>query len=612
MNLENTQDLKDSFRIGYSEFEGSYIEAEEVHNMYHNRQWTADQLAVLGNRGQPKETFNVIKLFARMLVGYYSTVVNTAVALPTQESDVTIASLATDIIKSVFERNHFTTEGDKIKLSAILSGLMCCYVAPENTGRKDRFGRPIYNIVVEHVPEEELVLDPMSRKEDYSDARWLHRWKWMTGAAVDELFGRGTCKKLEQYYNYLGIPQADYTYTHPDQSIGYGKAFDNYLITHSVVKDDKGRRWSVYWCGDHILEKTEITYKNVTWSYRVVKVHTSSIPEFYGIFREVVETQKAINQAIVKLQLMVNSQKVFVETNAVKNIDEFTNAVNRVTGVIPVTKMSGIKVENLSAEAVEQYVIIDRALDRIQRILNINDSFLGMAYASDSGRKVKLQQDATILALRYLTERIQLMYRLLGEDILGLASQYMYAEQTLRVTDEITGYRFVQLNKPVMEWTGQMDEQGQPIMQPIFEQVMDPETGKPLVDDEGNYVYAPVPEEGTELVFDELDLTVETSSYAGEDERNQLLLETIINGSTGQLLSQINPAGFFKIAGMSIKSMKTRYSPEISAIFEQTAEMLSQDPAKEEGAAVLASQQQSKVGQGSQLPVPNLSNSGGA
>ena len=43
----------------------------------------------------------------------------------------------------------------------------------------------------------------------------------------------------------------------------------------------------------------------MTFPYRVVKTHTSDKPEYYGIFREVAETPKAL----IKLQLMVNTRK---------------------------------------------------------------------------------------------------------------------------------------------------------------------------------------------------------------------------------------------------------------------------------------------------------------
>jgi hypothetical protein len=288
---------------------------------------------------------------------------------------------------------------------------------------------------------------------------------------------------------------------------------------------------------------------------------------------------------------MANAQKVFVEKTSVPDMARFADAVNRVNGVIPVKSLKGIKVENLAADAIEQYQIIDRAFDRIQRVLNINDSFLGMAFASDSGRKVKLQQNATIMALRYLTVRIEAFYKFLGQDLAELIKQYFTADQVLRVADDVVGQRFIRLNKPIERWSGQIDPYtGQAIMEPVFEQVYDPENDKPVVDDEGRLVMAPIPDPSTELQFSKHDIRIEAVNYNDEDERTQLMLETVMSGQMGQMMAQVNPAGFFQISALSLKTMKTKYSPEISRIFEETAQMLQQSPEDEEGAAVLAGQ----------------------
>ena len=54
--------LQDTFKLGYEAFQDSRDEAKEIVNMFHNRQYTESQLAVLANRGQPAETFNIIKI----------------------------------------------------------------------------------------------------------------------------------------------------------------------------------------------------------------------------------------------------------------------------------------------------------------------------------------------------------------------------------------------------------------------------------------------------------------------------------------------------------------------------------------------------------------------
>jgi len=577
--------LKDTFKLGYDAYEDSRKEANEVQDMYHNRQYTTEQLNILTNRGQPAETFNVIKLFARMLLGYYSNVVNTVTISPVQEQDVATASLLNDITKYTIRNNRFVHEGDKVKLSALLSGLMVTYVDVKDTGKKDKFGRVLRKITINHVPDSEVVLDPLSRKEDYSDARFIHRFKWLSEDQVVKLYGRAKMEELDAYYNHLDIDEAEFEYSYNGEFTGYYKIFDNFLIVQTIIEDDEGKSWSIHWSGETELHRKEVTHKEVKNPYRVVRLHTSDRTEYYGIFREVIETQKAINQALIKIQLMVNTQKAFVEDGAVDNIEEFTDSFNRVNAIVTVNDLSGIKIESLTREVLDQYTVIDKAFDRVQRILSINDSFLGMAFASDSGRKVKLQQNATITALRYITGRLEQFYELVGWDIVNLAKQYYTANQVLNMSDETTGQKWIEINKPMEVFTGQLDEQGQPIMEFMFEEVRDPASGDVMEDSDGNILVAPIPEEETEIAFTDVDIEITSVAYNDEDEKNQLMLETVLSGQTGQMLASVNPAGYFQASSLMIRTMKTKHSQDIAAILSQTAEALGGSPE----AAALAS-----------------------
>lgn len=581
------QTLQDTFKIGYEAYLPSRVEGAEVLDMFHNRQYSSSQLAILSNRGQPAETFNVIKLFGRLILGYYSTVVNTVRCYPVQYRDVLTASLVNDIVDYEMRTNHMETEGDKMKLDGILQGLMCSFVDVNPTGARDVFNRAIRKIGITHVPAEELVLDPLSRQEDYSDGRFIHRFKWVSDGQLVKLLKelnpgkrintKEILAKLDAYDNHLDIEEGEFEYKYGEQFEGYFKRYNNYLIVHTIIEDDDGKRWSIYWSADTILDKKEITYKEVRFPYRVHKIHTSNKTEYYGIFREVVESQKAINQALLKIQLMVNTQKAFVEKGGVENIQDFTDQFNRVNAVIPVNSLKKIRIENLTREVLDQYTVIDKALDRIQRVLGVNDSFLGMAFASDSGRKVKLQQNATSLALRYVSVRIEQFYRLLGEDVVNLIKQYYTATQAVLIADDVVGERWAELNQPQMEWTGQMDPQtGEPIMSPVFEEVLDPASGEPEVDDNGNIVIAPIPTRETDISFTDVDIKIDTVIYNDEDEKNQLMVETMLQGNIGAMLMNVNPAGFMTAAALTIKSMKTKHSIDIAQILEQTGMMLQQ------------------------------------
>lgn len=575
------EDLQDSFKISYTAFETSRAEADEVWNLYHNRHFTREQLNVLANRGQPAETFNIIKMFARMLVGYYSTVINTATVLPRWPRDSVTAAVLNDVINYTFDNNRINTvEGDKIKLGAMISGLLVSFVDVVDTGRKDEFGRAINKIEISHVPDSEVLLDPMSRADDYSDGRWLHRYKWMPEEAVIKLFGKDALSELEAYDNFTDAKEADFEWAYNERFNGKFKIFDNYLIVHTVMDDEDGERWSVYWSGERILKKTRITFKEVRWPYRVERIHSSDKSEYYGIFRDVIQSQHAINQAVLKIQQLINSNKAFVKEGAVQNLADFEQAFNRVSGVIPVLDLNGIKLENVSSDVQQQYTIVSSALDRIQRVLGINDSFLGMAFASDSGRKVKLQQNATIMSLRYITARVESFYELLASDVAKLAQQYYKAYQILNITDELVGSRWVAVNQPMVEFTGEYDTYtGEPVYRPILLPEVDPANGDFLEDDEGNIIIGPVSSEDTDFSFTEFEIIVKASAYNDDDERSQLMVETVLSGAVGQMMMQVNPAGFFKMASLSIRNMKSRYAPEIAEALNQTAEMLGGNPA---------------------------------
>lgn len=602
--IVNIDNLRDSFQVGYEAYELSKKESNEVWDLYHNRQYTTDQLAILDNRGQPAETFNVIKLFARMLVGYYSTVVNTVVVNAKNYDDIDTASLLNDAVDYTLEDNRFDIEGDQIKLGGMISGLLCTYTEVQDTGARDEFNRPINRIDIAHVPDNEIVLDPGSSLDDYSDAEWLHRFKWLTASKVNKMFGKGTTDKLDSFYNFLNIDEADFEFNYGWEYTGYYRVFDNYLIVHTVVEDDDGDRWSCFWSGREMLKKTKITTKETRWPYRVQKLHSSNRTEFCGIFREVVESQKAVNQALIKLQLMVNSEKVLVQTGAIENIDDFTMAYNRVNGVIEVESLAGIKVVSLSKEVLDQYTIIDKSFDRIQRILGINDSFLGMAFASDSGRKVKLQQNATIMSLRYITARIESFYRSLGWDIANLIKQYYTASQVLRVSDDTVGERWVAVNQPMMQFSGQIGADGQPVYEPILLPKENPDDGEFMTDNDGNIILEPVSQGQTDFSFTEFQVKIESSSYNDEDEKGQLMIENVMGGQIGNMMASANPAGFFQMSSLAVKSQKTKYSPQISKILEETGQMLGGNPQESARVADGAANGSPQQAQSQELKLP--------
>ena len=52
------------------------------------------------------------------------------------------------------------------------------------------------------------------------------------------------------------------------------------------------------------------------------------------------------------------------------------------------------------------------------------------------------------------------------------------------------------------------------------------------------------------------------------------MLEQFINGPIGNMLSQVNPTGYFKASELAIRNIKSKYSLEIGNILNETVQML--------------------------------------
>jgi len=564
-------ECRDTYKIAEEAYKFSILEGKETIDLYHNRQYTELQLKTLQSNGQPAETFNIIKMMAHAMLGYMDTVLTTINIEPTYRSSATTALLLNDIVSYTMERNDFEVIDKKLKLDGLLTGLMVAYEEVVDTGKKDKYGRPIKEIRLSHIPSWQCRIDPMSSLDNYEDAKFIHTFKWVREEELVDLFGEKKIKGLTEYYNFLdGDREADYdrAYTSGREDGRY-RQHDSYLIVKTVIKH-KGKIWSVIWNDEYILEKVDISENSVRFPYRAVKMSNSDISEYYGPFREITETQKAINQALLQIQMLVNTSKAFVEDNAVEDIEEFKELFNRVNAVVPVIDLQGIKIENMSRDVADQYMIVDQALARIKQVLGINDSFLGQAFASDSGRKVAMQTQSSASQMTMVTDRVKFLFKMIGQDVLKLIQQYYQAEQVFRIADPLNSEHYVHINKPIEMPTGQVTPQGEMVTSLVWVEDVDSK-GKAKQDKDGAYMMTPLTIPDTNIEFSEVDVKVVVSNTQNADERNQLLMETFINGPAGQIMMQTNPAGFLRTLAMQVSEFGTKHSLEIARLLMETA-----------------------------------------
>lgn len=573
------QTIQDLFKISYEAYETSRVEEKLTRDLWNGRHYTESQLAVLAEREQPAEQFNIVRLFTNVLLGHWKGIVNTVKIEPRHKGDEIVAKLLHDTVQHTLKYNNFSSKGDRIKLDAILCGLMVLFEdVVDLPGEFDEHGRPLRRIELTHVPAREILLDPMSTSETYEDdAEYIHRFKWVSESTVQRILEENNSKKkskdimdnLEAYDNHVNQEDAEFTLYHQDRFIGLYKQYDAYLLIHSVIKGDDGKRWSVMWIGDEEIARKEITYAEVTFPYRVQKVGDFDSSEYYGMFHGLINTQYAINESLIKIQLMANTRLVFVQQDAVEDLDQVEEEINKVGAVIPVLDINGIDVRSHSAEVREQYELIEKGLKRVQSVLGINNSVLGAAFASSSAKKVRLEQGATTKALGTTTTKLEEFYRLVGMDICNLIKQYYTANEVLKIADTDIGFSWAEINAPFERYTGRNDINGAPIMETPFEEVRDPESNEVVKDENGNIIVAPQATLASDLSLVKFDIDIDPAAYDDNAELDLQMLQTVVSGAPGNTLLQLKPQSYLKVIGKAIRATKTSSSGVIATIFEE-------------------------------------------
>ena len=81
----------------------------------------------------------------------------------------------------------------------------------------------------------------------------------------------------------------------------------------------------------------------------------------------------------------------------------------------------------------------------------------------------------------------------------------------------------------------------------------------------------PLTDPDTTLEFSDVDIKVKVSNSHNADERNQLLMETMLNGPAGQILMQTNPGAYLRSLAMQISEFGTKHSIEMARLLMETA-----------------------------------------
>lgn len=474
---------------------------------YDNEQWTQEDLAVLKDRNQPALTINRTKPTIDLIIGTEAKARVEFHAAPRTEAHVQDASVATELIKFAMDGN----DGEFICAEAFEEMIKAGWSYIEVSENDDPFGE---KIKVFKGGRNELVYDPFSKEFDWSDSKYLIRGKWMELEDAVAKFPQHK-EKLEMAVDRTEAEQPKEVPYHGTEDKSdrpgvvawtnetvsgvewvdrsrkrvrllecwYKVPKETWLIENDLTGDvdefDPGQAVDVLFqpgikitkkmlskiricivAGSDVLEDNPSPYRHNCypfvpfWAYRKDKDGSP-----YGIILQFRDMQDEINKRRSKAMHLLNSNQIFATTDS---IDQSQNDWNKVAdevskpdGIVKLSNKPNAKFEirNVQTQIEAQFRFEEEAKKEIEEISGVVGELKGVETNASSGRAIIARQIQGHTMLGKLFDNYRRSRQILGQLIWAMVQQYYTKPKTVRITDQMGGYGFLEINKYVTDGT---------------------------------------------------------------------------------------------------------------------------------------------------------------
>jgi hypothetical protein len=417
---------------------------------------------VLANRGQPEQYENQIAKHNNSILGFKQERETQITLFGTQQRDRAGADLLNAIIKSITQISDYDDQVNAMDDELSIEGLAVAELTIKASGEFDRFGREHKDVEINHVPHEETFLDPFSKNRDYNkDARYLTRAFWTD---KEDLYGLGFPEdKISQLNNTNFASDVLEDDLYADESIR-----DRVLLVYTWYRQydreaKKDKFYYVFWSGTVILLQGESPYEFDGFPYEVQflgrDTNAKAEIRYWGLYRDIMPLQDAINHAKLRLGNMLGNNKLLVERGALidEDIVGFTAEYSLDNSVVMVENIAGFKDVRQNAQIQQILSTIIDNRNQISELLNSNKEMLGTANnrMSQVGQEQRIETGLVGLS-RFMkgSERLQ---KKIVKKMVSMIGQYYDTERVVSIIDEDYMQDFITVNQPQTNPNGSVD-----------------------------------------------------------------------------------------------------------------------------------------------------------
>lgn len=472
--------------------------AEEDSRFMAGDHWTDEEKKVLRDRKQAPIVFNRIARDVLIQVGRQVQRALQPTCKPRGHADDDMASAITDVLRYVMDANGWTYEQTQAVMDQVTGPRGWLFCGYQND---DLNAEPIR---LRHVPWREMRLDPLSRRADMSDAKFVFRERWADFRDVVQQYGKRD--ELQGMVN----QGADNSFEGPHREYYTGDAYANAKengdgpAVNYVSGDRKRLRlvecwfrqnkeaWALKWpdgrvvilgddlsgasaakvfdpsaqlvrgihpcvyyvifCGDVVLAQGKSPYAHNRFPYVCIHGFRSNtdkgtdtiVPgEPYGLIRNAKDPQRVINHTQSKVRHILNTRQV-VMTKGVADRDEVEQALSDPGGIIELIEDGRFEAVDQLNQASALLNLIPLAEDQLQSGTGVNEASRGEGPEA-SGRALFARQQQSETTNALLVDNQRLAIKQVGEMVLSMVQQSYTQEKVIRITEN-NGDRVVAVN----------------------------------------------------------------------------------------------------------------------------------------------------------------------
>lgn len=447
-------------------------EARAAWDFYDGTQWTPEEISRLAENGQAAIVINKIaakvdNLSGGEVVGRTRVIYRSRSGLASEEQ---AAAVLTDVALYVAEHGEQGIEVSNLFRAGLVGGIGWLDVGIEDSHEG-------MNIFVRTEDEFSVVWDPMSRRLDMGDARFVARERWLDEAAVRSLFPdqadkvmaalgeggaansvfalarggrsgevgyydaqRGLYRLVEVQYK---EPARQWRLRLPDGRLVV--TFDRRDVRREGAKVEDvamvGRVFVAYFAGDTLLDHRPLAYRHngftlIPFVYK--RQRGDGRP--YGLVRAAMDPQRELNKRRSKAMHLLNTAQVIADIDAVEDPNVLAREAARPDGIILKRAGKDLRILRNTDLAASQVSVMEQAGRDIQEVIGVYDETLGKQSNATSGVAIEQRQSAGSRNQMFAYDALRLVKKNLAAQVLSLMKQYFSPEMIVRISDRLQGF----------------------------------------------------------------------------------------------------------------------------------------------------------------------------